>query len=64
MIALFVNDEPELISKIEEVDARIKEIKEKQPSAEIEKRDPVYCRLCSTAHFYERDADFCGCRDY
>ncbi|PSV00317.1 hypothetical protein [Photobacterium kishitanii] len=64
MIALFVNDEPELIDTTAKVQKIVDEIKLSHPDADIEKRDAALCKSCGSRYFYESDAVFCGCHDH
>jgi hypothetical protein len=63
MIALLVNGEPTLIDTLQNVNNRIKEIKEYNPSADFEKREPCRCGSCGSAYFDYIEAATCPCHD-
>jgi hypothetical protein len=64
MIALLVHGEETLLDTPKNVNSKIEELLQAGTSTEaIEKREPVYCRSCSSPYFSDRDSLFCPCLD-
>ncbi|MGD1523962.1 hypothetical protein [Vibrio owensii] len=64
MIALYKNGQPELLSTMQEVTEREKQLKDEDPSVDLEKRQPVYCAKCGSANFDHLEAATCPCDEW